>query len=341
MVMAIQSAADTPIALDGTKIGVPTVDDPDMKPVIEKDYPQYYKKISAQASDYIIKNLSASGTVKYDAFINGPLEAGLYGVFGSVSSSAIANETTAYINTFTMANTLPMWTIGVGRDALNYQRFNDVRFGKMDMELKPGDNVGLTLTAQGKGGDLTQAAFTPTYPTARSFLFDDVGVTLGGSENCDVTGLSLSIDRGLKTARTACTASARGENVFYPTTINVSGHIDMFFQDYTEYAYWLGGSGATAPTFNQTAANTKRALTIHLSGDAIGDGAPADNSALIFTIPAISYSDSTITDPWDDRMMVGFDFTALYDSTTEGGLAGSGVIKAQVDSDYNAQTSLV
>jgi hypothetical protein len=114
----------------------------------------------------------------------------------------------------------------------------------------------------------------------------------------------------------------------------------MFFQDYTEYKYWLGGSSATEPTFNQTSTDTKRALTITMGGDAIGDGEPADNSALVLTIPKIVYDDAPIDMPFDDRMMVEFNFKALHDATAEAGLAGSGTIKAQVDSDFDAETIL-
>lgn len=344
MGMRVQDTAGTPETFDGSTVNevwLPIKEDPDIKPIIEKEFPQYYKKSGAEASDYIVKRLAAEGNVAVDAHIEGPLEALLYGVFGEVDSTLITDTTTAYANIFTMVPDLPMWSIVIGRDELNMQRFNDVRFGSMEINMAPGENVSISNSVMGKGGDISQSDVVPTYADARSFVFDDVGVSLGGAPNCDVTEVSLTIDRGLQSKRTACAAAAKGDNVFYSTGIGVTGTINMFFQDYTEYSYWLGGAAATAPTFDQTADDTKRALTISMSGDSIGDGNPADNSAFVLTLPKIVYNDSVITMPWDDRMMVQFDFTALFDQTAETALAGTGVIKAQVDSDYDAETLLV
>lgn len=341
MIAKVQDTAGTPEALAGTDIGIPLKSQPDLKPVIEKDYPQYYKKITSEHSDYLIKRLAAEGSLDFDAHVGGPLEMALNGVFGNVTSTLIADTTTGYNNVFTMdTSDIPMHTVAIGRDALNIEQFYDIRFGKLDISMTGGENVNLKLDSMGKGGDISNAQLTPTYTSERSFVYDDIGVSLGGAPNCDVTSLNLTIDRGMKSKRTACAASPKGDNVFYPTTIDVQGSIEMYFQDFTEYKYWLGGAAVTAPTFDQTAATTKRALSISMSGDAIGDGDPADNSAFILTLPAISYDTSQIDMPWDDRMMVKFDFKALHDSTAETALAGTGTIKAVVDSDFDAQTIL-
>ena len=346
MAIQLQAAEGTVDAFDGAgtdEIGLPITSQPNLKPIIEKEFKQYYKKLYNSVSDYTVKRLAAEGTIEVPAFPGGPLEALLYGVFGNFASSSIAGETTAFNNVFVMDDTLPIFSAAVGRDTLDYQSFYDLRVGSMDITMSPGDDVMISSSVLGKGGALTatQDAFTPTYTTARSFAFDDVGVSLGGAPNCDVTELSLKIDRGMKSMRTACAAAAKGDNVIYPTTIDVSGSMTLMFQDYTEYSYWLGGSGVLVPTFDQTVADTKRALTISMSGEPIGDGAPADNAAFILTLPAIVYDMAEIDMPFDDRMMIKFDFKALHDATAEGNLAGTGTIKAQVDSDFDAQTIIV
>lgn len=340
-VQGAEGTADIFTTGAGAGIGMPITEQPGIKPIIEKEFKNYYKKSSSEYSDYTVKRLAAEGDISVPAFPEGPLEACLYGVFGSVASTLITDETTAYANVFVMDDTLPIFSAAVGRDALNYQEFYDLRMGKMEIKMSPGDDVSLTVSTSGKGGAIDNAAFTPTYPDTRSFAFDDIGVSLGGSPNCDITEMSLSIDRGIKSLRSACAAAAKGDNVIYPTTINVEGSMTLMFQDYTEYAYWLGGSGATEPTFNQTADDTKRALTITMTGEPIGDGLPADNAAFILTLPRVVYDTAEIDMPFDDRMMVKFDFKALHDPTAETGLAGSGTIKAQVDSDYDAKTLLV
>lgn len=322
-------------------IGMPITEQPGLKPIIEKEFKNYFKKTSSEYSDYTVKRLAAEGDIAVPAFPEGPLEACLYGVFGAVDSTLIADTATAYANVFTMDDTLPIFSAAVGRDALNYQEFYDLRMGKMSIAMSPGDDVRLTVSTNGKGGAIDNTEFTPTYPDTRSFAFDDIGVSLGGAPNCDVTEISLDIDRGIKSMRSACAAAAKGDNVIYPTTINVSGSMTLMFQDYTEYKYWLGGAAQESPTFDQTADDTKRALVITMTGDAIGDGDPADNAAFVLTMPRIVYDTAEIDMPFDDRMMVKFDFKALHDPTAEGSLAGTGTIKAQVDSDYNAESELV
>ena len=341
MAIQIQTAEGTADVFDGAgtdEIGLPITSQPSLKPVIEKEFKQYYKKLYNSASDYTVKRLAAEGTIEVPAYPGGPLEAMLYGVFGSVDSTVIVDETTAYANVFVVDDTLPRFSAAVGRDTLNYQEFYDLRMGSMDITMAPGEDVMISTSVMGKGGAIDNADFAPTYTTARSFAFDDIGVSLGGSANCDVTDISLKIDRGMKSMRTACAAAAKGDNVIYPTTIDVSGSMTLMFQDYTEYSYWLGGAGVEAPTFDQTAADTKRALTITMSGEPIGDGTPADKAAFVLTIPVIVYDTAEIDMPFDDRMMVKFDFKGLYDATTEGVGAGTGVIKGTVKSDFNAQS---
>lgn len=346
MAIQLQAAEGTVDAFDGSgtdEIGLPITSQPNLKPIIEKEFKQYYKKLYNSVSDYTVKRLAAEGTIEMPAFPGGPLEAMLYGVFGSVSSSLITDTDTAYANTFVMDDTLPIFSAAVGRDTLDYQSFYDLRFGSMDITMSPGDDIMLSTSVLGKGGSIAAAqnAFTPTYTTARAFAFDDVGVSLGGSPNCNVTELSLKIDRGMKSMRTACAAAAKGDNVIYPTTIDVNGSMTLMFEDYTEYSYWLGGNGILDPTFDQTVADTKRALTITMSGEPIGDGDPVDKAAFILTMPAIVYDTAEIDMPFDDRMMIKFDFKALHDAATETGLAGTGTIKAQVDSDFDADSVIV
>ena len=78
-----------------------------------------------------------------------------------------------------------------------------------------------------------------------------------------------------------------------------------------------------------------------MTGEPIGDGAPADNAAFVLTLPRIVYDTAEIDMPFDDRMMVKFDFKALHDATAETALPGSDTIKAQVDSDFDAASLLV
>lgn len=316
-------------------IGLPITEQPGIKPIIEKEFKNYYKKSSAEYSDYTVKRLAAEGDFSVPAFTAGPLEAVLYGVFGGLDSTVIG-ATTMYKNEFTMNPVLPIFSMAVGRDALNYQEFYDMRFGKVDIDMEPGDDITLKVSTNGKGGAIDNAAFTPVYTTDRSFAFDDLGVSLDGTPNCDVTELSLSIDRGIKSMRTACIAAPKGDNMIYTTSINVEGSMTLLFTDYAEYKYWLGGAAIEAPTFDQNAEDTHRHLVITARGEAVG----SDFIEMRLTMNRIVYDTAEIDMPFDDRMMLKVDFKALLDTTSETAKAGSGVILAEVDSVYDAETAL-
>jgi hypothetical protein len=342
LVLQKQAAEGTADAFVGGstagEIGMPITEQPGVKPVIEKEFKNYYKKSSAEYSDYTVKRLAAEGDVAVPGFPGGPLELLTFGTFGSVSSALHGTETLVYDNTFVMAQDLPIWTMAVGRDALAYQEFYDVRFGSMDVKMAAGEDITVTSTATGKGGNISKSAFTPAYGTERSFAFDDLGVSIGGSANCDVTDFELKIDRGIKSVRTACAAAAKGDNMIYTSTIDVSGSMELFFQDYTEYKYWLGGASAVEPTFNQSVATTGRDIVITATGNSIGTSA---NNVLTITIPKAVYDTSEIDMPFDDRMKIKFDFKALHDPTTETGAAGTGTIKAEIRSLFDAAAVLV
>jgi hypothetical protein len=183
MALQVQGSEGTADAFSGDagEIGMPITEQPSIKPIIEKEFKQYYKKSNSEYSDYTVKRLAAEGSFTTPSHIGGPLEAVLYGVFGDVSSTLITNTTSAYENVFTMSNTMPIYTIAVGRDDLNYQEFYDMRFGKVSIDMKPGDDVMLSVDTQGKGGAIDNSAFTPTYTAERSFIYDDIGVSLGGT----------------------------------------------------------------------------------------------------------------------------------------------------------------
>lgn len=338
MVIQVQNEPGTPDSFTGaeSEIGLPITDQPDLKPTIEKDYPQIYKKSNAERTDYIIKKISSEGKVAVNAYPGGPLETVLYGVFGDVSSTLIADTTNAYTNNYTMTNDIPYFTAAVGLDTLNYQEFYDLKFGDLEINMESGSEVTLSSSVTGRGGAIDKPEIPSNklnYTTENTYSFDDLGVKLGGSINCDVTSANIKIERGIKSTRTACPGVGKGDNVIYVTTTDVSGSLEMLFQDYNEYKYWLGGSSATEPTFNQNAATTGRALELELTGGAIGDGEAETNSSLKLVCPRIVYDDSSLDMPFDDIVKIKFDFMGLD-------LAGS-TITAEVKSEFNAESILV
>lgn len=321
--MALQDTEGT--AETTLDIGVPVEQMPSLKATVEKKYNKEYRKTTAEDTGFSIQKISAAGDLVLSAYCGSGLEHMLYGVFGT-KEVARDGTTLAYDKTFKIGNTLPMFTAGIGRNTLNMEKFKDLRVGKIGLSFAPDEDVKMTANVQGRPAGIGSAAITPSYGTERAFTFEDIGVSLGGSPNCDILNVDLNIDRGLKSLRTACASAGRGDNAIYPTTCAVDGSIEMFFQDYTEYAYWLGGSGASDFTYDATPDTMKRALVITATGQTIDTN---KKDTLVFTVPKIVYDDATIDMPYDDRMKVKFDFKALWDGTQA---AGEEVIKASVKS---------
>lgn len=328
--MALQDTQGT--AETTLNMFVPVEEMPTLKGQVEQKYPQEYRKTLAEASDFYRTKISASGNFNIPARPSGGLEHAMYGVLGAKSSTKVGPSTT-YKHTLTVGSTLPYFTVGIGRSTLNMEMFKDVVFSSVDMSFAPGEELKLNCSVQGIPEGIGTSAMSPSYGTERVLTFNDISVSLGGSANCDIIDVSLKIDRGVKSVRTACANAGLFDNMLYPTTTSVEGTINMFFQDYTEYKYWLGSSTATNFDANATAETMKRALSIEATGPEIETDY---NNEFNIYVPKIVYDDAPIDMPFDDRMKVQFNFKALYDGTQT---TGKEVVWAEVQSLLTEITS--
>lgn len=317
--------------------GVPIESEPKLAAKIETKYPKEYRKTDAERTSFIRTAISAEGDIEFSAYPGSGLEHAIYGVMGAQSSAAHGTSVLAYDNTFTVGTDLPIFSAAIGRDELNMETFKDLRMGKLDLKFDPGSDVKATVSLSGKPTGIGSSDITPSYGTERQFTFDDIGVTLGGSANCDIKNVSLSIDRGLKSLRTACASAGKGDNMFYATTTAVEGSFTMLFQNYDEYEYYLGADGATTYSFDADEDSATRTLVITATGGLIDDTPTPDvYNQMVITIPKIYYESSVISMPFDDRMEVEFNFVALYDSTADPGEETIGIV---VTSLMNGVTS--
>lgn len=316
--------------------GIPIEAEPSIKAVVDKKYPKEYRKVKADKTSFIRTSIKAEGDFEVSAYPGSGLEHILYGISGDQTHVVVADTTSAYTNTYTMVDTLPMFSVAVGRDELNMETFKDMRIGSADFTFKPGEDVKVKASMMGKPTGIGSSDITPDYGANRQFIFDDVAVSLGGAPNCDVKEVSLKIDRGLKSLRTTCAAAGRGDNKFYSTTVNVEGSITMLFQDYTEYKYWLGAAAATDYDWDADVTSMARALVIEATGEPIGDGAPVANDKLTLTVHKIVYDDADIKMPYDDLMEVTFKFVGMYDGTKT---AGNEVISMVLISEMDGVVS--
>lgn len=304
---------------------LPVSEMPNWKTNMETQWPKEYRGTTSEYTTFNRTKINSAGSVTVAAYPSGGLEHFLYGVFGALSSSQLS-ASAAYYHAFTVDQSPPLFTLGVGRDQLNYERFGDVIFGKMSISMAQDAEIKITAEGNGSGGDISETYRTPSYGTERALTWLDLAVSLGGSTNCDVRSVDLSIDRGIKSERTACDTAGYEDNVRYITTTTVEGSIEMFFQDYTEYEYWLGTPGATEADPSADVDTMDRTLVI----TAVGENIVADpdyDDKLVITVPKIVYDDATIDMPYDERMTIKFDFKGVWDSGQD---AGKEIISAEV-----------
>jgi hypothetical protein len=311
-------------------IGVPITEQTSLKGNAERKKFQEFRKTYSEYTDFVVTRISAEGGINCPAYPGGGLEHLVYGVMGDVTHT---DKTGYYQHDYTVSTDLPVFSVYVGRDELNVESYKDLMVASLGINYSPGTEIQLSANVMGTPTGIATAHATPSYGTERALTWTDVSADLGGSPNCDITSMSLNIDRGLQSVRTACAATGLSDNVRYATTTAVSGEIEMFFQDYTEYEYWLGGTGATTFSESANVASTARALEITASGQLI-DSDPSDvYDTLTFTIPQIVYSDAVIDSPFDDRMKIKFNFEAYWDTTQD---PGEEVLTATILSELDA-----
>lgn len=330
--LPLQANAGTPQAT--SNLFLPVNEMPNWKTKITREWPKEYRGTTSEYTNFNTTKINSEGSLSVSAYPNGGLEHLLYGVLGAVSSSHLGS-TAAYLHTFTVDQDPPIFTLGIGRDELNYERFGDCMFGKMSITMEPDSDIKISVDGNGRGGDISETYLTPSYNTERALTWLDLSVSLGGSTNCDVRKVSLDIDRGIKSERTACSTAGYEDNVRYVTTTKVEGSIEMFFQDYTEYEYWLGTPGATEADPDADVDTMDRELVITATGENIVSS-PEHDDQLVITVPKIVYDDSTIDMPFDERMAISFDFKGTWDS---GQSAGNEIIHATVKSKLTALTT--
>lgn len=310
--LAFQATAGTAETTADVFIG--TEDYPDIKTAAPNYYSKEFRGIFAEISHaYRKPNLSSAGSISAPAYADA-LTYMLLGVCGSVST---AGDAEGYTNTYTMAETLPIWTVFLGMDDLAVEKFHDMTMKSMDLTFSQGENIMVSVDMEGASGDIATAALTPTYQTRRALNAADVSVSLGGSTNCNIDALSVKIDRGVQTNKTFCTTGlgAWEPNFMYPTTTTIEGEFTMYFEDYNQYELFLGKDNntvLTTDTYSVDDADT--ALVITATGPEVKSGGTAGKDTLTLTLHKILYDDYSFERTYDDRVKATIAFKAMWDT---------------------------
>lgn len=311
--LALQAAAGTPET--AADVFLPLEDFPDIKTQAPNYYSKEFRGVFAEISHVYRKPaLSSSGSIKMPAYAD-PLTYLLLGVCGSVST---AGDVEGYTNTYTMAETLPIWTVFLGTDSLNVEKYHDMMMKSMELSFEQGEPIQVSVDMEGASGDIATSALTPTYTARRALNAADVEITLGGSANCTIDSLTLTIDRGVQTNKVFCATglSAWEPNMMYPTTTIIEGEFTAYFAGYDDYEMFLGKTNATELTTGDYAVDdADQALVITATGtEEINAGGAATVDLLTLTLHKILYDDYSVERTFDDRVKATVAFKAMWDT---------------------------
>lgn len=309
--LALQSALGTPAPSINT--WMPITGEPGLKADPSRETPKEYRQTMDERYSVITTGIETGGDVKFTAYPSGGIEHALYGIFGSKAVTQQA-ATTAYLHDFTTNYQLPYFTAAKGHATLNMEKFQDLMFKSLQLEFKPKSTIAVTADLLGKYMDIATAAATPVYGTERPFTSPGIQISLGGAVNTKCFDLTLKIDRGTVKKDTL----TRSLESFYaiPTTMNVTGSMNLLFEDYTEYDDFLGATGATTFQEDDLIVNSAKALNIEVQGQKIVTGTPNYYDKLVFDIPKILYDAVEIQSPIDNMMALNVTWNAFYDTTT-------------------------
>jgi len=308
-------------------------------PSLKMNTPNYYAKEFRGAMGeiqnvYRKSDMRSTGGISSHLYTDWASYA-FYGVLGTVGS---AGDDEGYTHTITAAaTTLPIWTVFTGLDTVDVIKYRDLTMKSIKLGFSPGERLTMDVDFEGGPIDNATSVLTPTYTTLRPLDYADVSISLGGSPNCDIESMDLTISRSPAFNKTMCTGNlAWSPNMVYPTTVMAEGSFTMYFSGYTEYEYWLGATGVDTvltDTYDRTTADRALTITITSTGTEIKSGGTATKDSVTITLPEIIYDDATITPTYDDRVKVVFNWKAVHNATAETAVAGTGTVKVDIVSE--------
>jgi len=311
--LALQSAQGTPVPGAKIDMWMPITGDPSLKATPQREIPGEYRYTMDERYAVITTGVNTEGGVNFTAYPSGGIEHALYGVFGN---KAVAQQgaTAAYLHTFTTGYQLPYFTGAKGHADLNMETFQDIIFRSLQLDFKPKSTIAVTTDMYGKYGGIGTAAVTPVYGTERPFTAPGIEIKLGGAVNSRCFSAMVKIDRG--TVKQDTLTRSLESYFAAPITMNVTGSLNMLFEDYSEYEKFLGKTGATTFLEDDLLINSAKALNINVQGQQIVEGETDYYDNLTLDIPKILYDSYEIQSPIDNMMAANINFNAYYDIDT-------------------------
>lgn len=114
-----------------------------------------------------------------------------------------------------------------------------------------------------------------------------------------------------------------------PITMNVTGSLNMLFEDYSDYEDFLGATGATTFLEDDLLVNSAKALNINVQGQQIVEGTPDYYDNITLDIPKILFESYEIQSPIDNMMAANINFNAYYDTVSSKSASATVMSKLQ------------
>jgi hypothetical protein len=324
--LALQSEQGTPVAGADIDMWMPVTGDPSLKATPQRETPGEYRYTMDERYAVITTGVNTEGGVNFTAYPSGGIEHALYGVFGN-KAVAQQGETAAYLHTFTTSYQLPYFTGAKGHADLNMEMFEDIIFRSLQLDFKPKATIAVTTDMYGKYGGIGTVAATPVYGTERPFTAPGIQITLGGAVNTQCFDAMVKIDRG--TVKQDTLTRSLESYFAAPITMNVTGSLNMLFEDYSDYEDFLGATGATTFLEDDLLINSAKALNINVQGQQIVEGTPDYYDNITLDIPKILFESYEIQSQIDNMMAANINFNAYYDTVSSKSASATVMSKLQ------------
>lgn len=253
------------------------------------------RAILAKNTDVYIGARKHEGDFEFDLYPDNSMYF-LISALGGVSSALKSAETVVYEHAVSeQESKMPLTVEQVVGE--NVRRFAGVIAQSFKLSAKTGEAVSMETSVLGKS-QASASKVTPTYLTSRPYNWNDVTISLGGTEMSNIVEFELEYNNNLEYLHALNGESDPAFNVVKGS--EVKGKI-VFYLDST-----------SLDELNDALAKTNKAFELTLTGDSIGD---ASNNGLTISVPKIFYTTQE-TELSEDYNALTLEFEGVYDPTT-------------------------
>jgi len=215
---------------------------------------------------------------------------------GTVAFGTLGVGGTCIQRTYTIPDTLgTSLCLEINRDAASFL-YDGVKINEFTIN---GDNQGIvtvdmSVIAEDEG---TIAVSTPSFSTSKYWMFQDAGLTYGGTTKC-IRDWKITVNQNLTTDR-YCWGSRFTKEPQRAGKLEVTGEMTVEFDGTSDWNQFQSmGTGALAATYTGDTLDgtVKESFVVTCPKTRFAGGVPqvGDSGMIMATIPFVAYSDGTV-----------------------------------------------